>query len=63
MCFFFQSYEFRTLIFRCVIPVVFSSIYTKKYISFFFVALRPNAGHCLLIQEAARSHTTTHHRR
>ena len=31
--------------------------------SFFFVALRPNAGHCLLILEVSRSHTTTHHSR
>ena len=28
---------------------------------FFFVALRPNAGHGLLILEVSRSHTTTHH--
>jgi hypothetical protein len=27
---------------------------------FFFVALRPNAGHGLLILEVSRSHTTTH---
>jgi len=27
----------------------------------FFVALRPNAGHGLLILEISRSHTTTHH--
>ena len=30
---------------------------------FFFVALRPNAGHDLLILEVSRSHTTTHHSR
>jgi len=30
---------------------------------FFFVALRPNAGHGLLILEVSRSHTTTHHSR
>jgi len=29
----------------------------------FFVALRPNAGHGLLILEVSRSHTTTHHSR
>jgi len=33
------------------------------YASFFSVALRPNAGHGLLIREASRSHTTTHHSR
>jgi hypothetical protein len=27
------------------------------------VALRPNAGHSLLIFEVSRSHTTTHHSR
>jgi len=30
---------------------------------FFPVALRPNAGHGLLILEVSRSHTTTHHSR
>ena len=30
---------------------------------FFFVALRPNAGHGLLILVVSRSHTTTHHSR
>ena len=30
---------------------------------FFAVALRPNAGHVLLILEVSRSHTTTHHSR
>jgi len=30
---------------------------------FFAVALRPNAGHGLLIFEVSRSHTTTHHSR
>ena len=37
----------------------------QRTISFFFcffaVALRPNAGHGLLILEVSRSHTTTHH--
>jgi len=34
-------------------------------VSLFFspVALRPNAGHGLLILEVSRSHTTTHHSR
>jgi hypothetical protein len=33
--------------------------------AFFFaaVALRPNAGHGLLILDVSRSHTTTHHSR
>jgi hypothetical protein len=31
--------------------------------SFFFVALRPNAGHGLLVLEVSRSHTTMHHSR
>ena len=30
---------------------------------FFAVALRPNAGHGLLILDVSRSHTTTHHSR
>jgi len=30
---------------------------------FFSVALRPNAGHGLLILDVSRSHTTTHHSR
>jgi len=30
---------------------------------FFFVALRPNAGHGLLIRQVSRSPTTTHHTR
>jgi hypothetical protein len=30
---------------------------------YFFVALRPNAGHGLLILEVSRSHITTHHSR
>jgi len=32
-------------------------------IMFFFVALRPNAGHGLHILEVSTSHTTTHHSR
>ena len=31
-------------------------------VDFFFVALRPNAGHGLML-EVSRSHTTTHHSR
>ena len=37
-------------------------IYLVIYL-FFVVALRPNAGHGLLILEVSRSHTTTHHSR
>ena len=33
----------------------------NTYIYIYFVALRPNAGHGLLILEVSRSHTTTHH--
>ena len=41
-----------------------AQIYIYIYIFFFFpVALRPNAGHDLLILEVSRSHTTTHHSR
>ena len=36
-------------------------VYTR--LIFFSVALRPNAGHGLLILEVPRSHTTTHHSR
>jgi len=38
--------------------------HTQRRITvFFFVALRPNAGHGLPILEVSRSHTTTHHSR
>ena len=42
------------------------SFLTYKFlicVLFFSVALRPNAGHGLLILEVSRSHTTTHHSR
>ena len=42
-------------------PDVQTCIYI--YIFFFFFALRPNAGHGLLILEVSRSDTTTHHSR
>jgi len=35
----------------------------QYYNNTFFVALRPNACHDLLILEDSRSHTTTHHSR
>jgi len=39
-------------------------LYPSLIYSFFFaVALRPNAGHGLLILEFSRSHTVTHHSR
>jgi len=34
---------------------------TIYFFFFFAVALRPNAGHVLLILEVSRSHTTTQH--
>jgi hypothetical protein len=37
----------------------FIIVLSNKY--FFPVALRPNAGHGLLILEVCRLHTTTHH--
>jgi hypothetical protein len=41
-----------------------SSNFVCLFLLFFFaVALRPNAGHGLLILEVSRSHTTTHHSR
>jgi len=41
-------------------------LYLSQYRTFFFffaVALRPNAGHGLLILEVSRSRTTMHHSR
>jgi len=35
----------------------------ESFFFFFAVALRPKAGHGLLILEVSRSHTTTHHSR
>jgi hypothetical protein len=35
-------------------------MFRRNIFHFFFVALRPNAGHGLLILEVSRSHTTTH---
>jgi hypothetical protein len=37
-----------------------SSGSSRAYLMVFFVALRPNAGHGLLILEVSRSHTTHH---
>ena len=49
----------------CKNPVLFYSFIQLIYfiIIIISVALRPNAGHGLLIHEVSRSHTTTHHRR
>jgi len=41
--------------------VILCSFVLLVYNFFFAVALRPNAGHGLLILEVSRSHTTTHH--
>ena len=38
-------------------------LYEERIILFPPVALRPNAGHGLLILEVSRSHKTTHHSR
>jgi len=42
------------LMYRCITPYI---------VVFFPVALRPNAGHGLLILEVSRLHTTTRHSR
>jgi hypothetical protein len=44
---------------------IYNFVITNINTSFFFppVALRPNAGHGLLILEVSRSHTTTHYNR
>ena len=45
-------------------PLHFSGIFVAHHQEvYFFVALRPNAVHDLLIFEVSRSHTTTHHSR
>jgi len=57
------------LLFRPIIMlIIFMFIPCIKLINiyhlfFFFVALRPNAVHGLLILDVSRSHTTTHHSR
>ena len=46
---------------HCSKELLFSVLnYFSFLLSFFFVTLRPNAGHGLLILEVSRSHTTTH---
>ena len=45
---------------RLTHPIAYECILGYIYI-FFSVALRPNAGHGLLILEVSRSHRTTHH--
>jgi len=44
----------------CNLKVIYWFLIT---IFFFSVALRPNAGHGLLLLDVSRSHTTTHHSR
>ena len=54
-------------VYVCVCVCVYIYIYTYIHIFFFVpplpVALRPNAGQCLLMLEVSRPHTTTHHSR
>ena len=45
------------------IPLIYPALESFFRLIFFFVALRPNAGHGLLILEVSRSHTSTHHSR
>ena len=45
-----------------LLPLLFTA-WVSKVLFVFAVALRPNAGHSLLILEVPRSHTTTHHSR
>ena len=54
------TYLFIRKIYICI---HYSYIHKYLFIFFFAVALRPNAGHDLLILEVSRSHTTTHHSR
>jgi hypothetical protein len=43
---------------------VYKYVQSHIIVQFYFaVALRPNAGHGLLILEVSRSHTMTHHSR
>jgi len=45
---------------KMIIVIMKIKCYNCKAEKFFFsVALRPNAGHVLLIHEVSRSHTTT----
>jgi len=41
----------------------YPELHNHTSFTFFSVALRPNAGHGLLILDVSRSHTTTHHSR
>ena len=47
---------------RGITPLILNPVTGRSHF-FFAVALRPNAGHGLLILEVSRSHTTTHHSR
>ena len=44
------------------IPLIYPALDSFFKLIFFPVALRPNAGHGLLILEVSRSHTTYHSR-
>jgi len=47
---------------NCIFPPLKDVTDTVQLsVHFLFVALRPNAGHGLLILEVSRSHTTTQH--
>jgi hypothetical protein len=50
-------------LFVCALIITASRVEDDIESTFFSVALRPNAGHGLLILEVSRSHTTTHHSR
>jgi len=60
----FQKFTFDTLLiptYRQDNTALKTGSYYRPNIGFFPVALRPNADHGLLILEASRSHTPTHH--
>ena len=48
---------------RRSVALVGCPLFIWKFFFFFFVVLRPKAGHGLFIHEVSRSHTTTHHSR
>ena len=56
-----RAYTLNILQLCCIVWTLRACIDTDLFL--FAVALRPNAGHDLLILEVSRSHTTTHHSR
>jgi len=48
---------------KTVLDLLAQSMGNNDVENFFFVVLRPKAGHGLLILEVSISHTTTHHSR